>query len=263
MRLRGPERSSILLLGRNTVVIGAVVIIIVGFGLGYFFGYKGGDFLQFEKEADTDSKAKAVVPSEEKKVLDAAPADKPVIPPPIMPPEFPQENKAQKPALAEADRGKEIPKELPAAKEQKADKPDTVEPPLPPQRSKERERAQTEQANAEQPADKAQPAETDAKAKGGKPAKKTAKSKGSQKTSKPSHERLYAVQFGAFPTREGAEQLQGSLKAKGIKAYIVEKSEGDPYFRVRAGAFKSKKEAGSAAVSMQKKTGMQNFVTAK
>lgn len=259
MRLRGPERSSILLLGRNTVVIGAVIIIIVGFGLGYFFGYKGGDFLRSEKDTEISQKDKAAAVLEEKKVLDAAPADKPVIPPPIMPPEFPQENKAQKPALAEADKGKEIPKELPAAKEQKADKPS----PFPPEPPKEKEPAQTEKAVGEQPADKPQPAETDVKAKGGKPAKKTVKSKGSQKTSKPSHERLYAVQFGAFPTMEGAEQLQGSLKAKGIKAYIVDKSEGDPYFRVRAGTFKSKKAAGSAAVSMQKKTGMQNFVAAK
>ena len=260
MRFRSPERSSILLLGRNTVVIGAVVIIIVAFGLGYFFGYKGGDFFQSEKDAEISEKDKAAAILEEKKVLDAASADKPVIPPPIMPPpEFPQENKAQKPALAEADRGKEAPKELPAAKGQKADK----APPFPPEPPKEKEPAQIEKAVGEQPADKPQPAETDAKAKGGKPAKKDVKSKGSQKTSKTSHERLYAVQFGAFPTREGAEQMLGSLKAKGIKAYIVEKSEGDPYFRVRAGAFKTRKEAGSAAVSMQKKTGMQNFVTAK
>lgn len=259
MRFRSPERSSILLLGRNTVVISAVVIIIVAFGLGYFFGYKGVDFLRSEKDTEISQKDKAVAVLEEKKVLDAAPADKPVIPPPIMPPQkSPQENKAQKPSLADADKGKEIVKELPAVKEQKADKP----PAFPPEPPKEKEPVRTEQTGGEQTADKPQPAEADAKDKGGKPAKKTIKSKASQKTSKTSHEK-YAVQFGAFPTREGAEQMLGSLKTKGIKAYIVEKSEGDPYFRVRAGAYKSKKEAGSAAASMQKKTGMQNFVTTK
>ncbi|HCL81377.1 MAG TPA: hypothetical protein DHW81_03845, partial [Nitrospiraceae bacterium] len=246
------------LLGRNTVVIGAVVIIIVAFGLGYFFGYKGGEFLQSEKDAEISGKDKAAAILEEKKVLDAASADKSVIPPPIMPPsEFPQENKAQKPSSAEADKGKEAPKEFPAP------------PPFPPEPPKEKEPVKTEQAGAEQPADKPQPAEADVKAKGVKPAKKDVKSKGSQKISKTSknsknsHERLYAVQFGAFPSKEGAEQLQAALKSKGIKAYIVERSEGDPYFRVRAGAYKTKKEAGSSAVSMQKKTGMQNFVTAK
>lgn len=252
MRLRGPERSSILLLGRNTVVIGAVVIIIVAFGLGYFFGYKGVDFLQSEKDAEISQKDKAAAVLEEKKVLDAASADKPVIPPPIMPtPKFPHENKVQKPSLSEVDKGKEITKELP------------VIPPSLPEPPKEKEPAHTEQASGEQPADKPQPAEASVKTKGAKPAKKTAKSRGSHKTSKSSHERLYAVQFGAFPTMEGAEQLQSALKAKGIKAYIVEKTEGDPYFRVRTGSFKTKREAGAAAVSMQKKTGMQNFVTAK
>ncbi|MBI5213451.1 MAG: SPOR domain-containing protein [Nitrospirae bacterium] len=259
MRLRGPERSSILLLGRNTVVIGAVVIIIVGFGLGYFFGYKGGDFLQSGKEDDRTANEKAAAISDEKKALDAAPADKPVIPPPIMPPEIPQENKAQKPLLTDADKSKEAPKDLPTAKERKADKP----PVFPPEPPKEKEPAQTEQASGEQTADKPQPAEADAKAKSGKSVKKTIKNKGSQKISKPSPGKLYTVQFGAFPSREGAEQLQAALKSKGIKAYIVEKSEGDPYFRVRAGAFKSKKEAGSAAVSMQKKTSIQNFVATK
>jgi preprotein translocase subunit SecG len=64
MRVRGPERSSILLLGRSTVIIGAIVITVLSFGLGYFWGYKESDVSQTEDE----------------------------------PPEFPQETMPQKPS---------------------------------------------------------------------------------------------------------------------------------------------------------------------
>ncbi len=256
MRVRGPERSSILLLGRSTVVIGAIVITLLSFGLGYFWGYKGGDVSQTEKE-ESAAEQKPHIPPEDKKVLEPAAGNTPIAPS-IKPPEFPQEIKPQKPLEQE----KEPPNEQKAV-EDRTDKSQRIE-------IAEGKDAQFENR---QPADKDSPEVKTAGTKTGKQSSKASKKKvlpkasQSTKTAKSqstvSEKRLYAIQFGAFPNKEGAEQLQQSLKAKGIKAYVVSESESDPYFRVRAGSFKNRKDAELQAVKLQKQTGLQNFVTTK
>jgi cell division protein FtsN len=257
MRVRGPERSSILLLGRSTVVIGAVVITLLSFGLGYFWGYKGGDVSQTEKEEST-AEQKTHIPPEDKKVLEPTAGNAPIIAPSVKPPEFPQEIKPQKPLEQE----KEPPKEQKAV-EDRMDKSQQIE-------IAEGKDAQFEN---KQPADKDSPevktAGTETDKQSGKKLKKKVQPKASQSTktakfqSHVSKKRLYAIQVRDFPNKEGAEQLQQSLKAKGIRAYVVSGSESDPYFRVRAGSFKNRKDAELEAEKLQKQTGLQNFVTLK
>ncbi|MEW6739213.1 MAG: SPOR domain-containing protein [Nitrospirota bacterium] len=261
MRVRGPERSSILLLGRSTVIIGAIVITVLSFGLGYFWGYKGSDVSQTEDEVKKDTEQKVIIPPEDKRVLETTsttPKEAPIAPS-IKPPEFPQETTPQKSAEPE----KELPKEQKTA-ESKAGKSHGVE--IAEGRGEQAEKAEKDSSEVKGPEVKA---ETKAKTKENTPAankeKNTAKSAVKKnafpKTSK--SVKLYAIQFGAFPNKEGAEQLRQSLISKGIKAYIVSRTESDPYFRVRVGTYKTKREADLAAVSLQKRTGMQNFVTAK
>lgn len=249
MRLKGPERSSILLLGRSTVIIGAIVITVLSFGLGYFWGHKGSDVSQTEDESS--------VSPEDKRVLgttSTTPKEAPIAPS-IKPPEFPWEATPQKPAEPEKD----LRKEQKAAESKESHEVEIAE-----DKGK-----QTEKDSSEVKGPEAK-AETKAKVKENTPAankeknaaKSTTKKKAVTKASKSSG-RLYTIQFGAFPNKEGAEQLRQNLNSKGIKAYIVSRTESDPYFRVRVGAYKNRREADLAAVSMQKKTGMQNFVTVK
>lgn len=250
MRVRGPERSSILLIGRSTVIIGAVVITVLSFGLGYFWGYKGSDVSQTEDEVKKDTEQKSPISPEDKRVLETTPKEAPIALS-IKPPEFPQETRPQKSPETE----KELPREQKTA-EGKADKSHGVE----------IAEDMAEQIEKAQPAEKASLEAKESEAKRSKPAanaeKSAAKKKAVTKTSKTSG-KLYTIQFGAFPNKEGAEQLRQSLSSKGIKAYIVSRTESDPYFRVRVGTYKSKKDAEKNAVILQKKTEMQNFVTTK
>ncbi len=262
MRLRGPERSSILLLGRSTVIIGAIVITVLSFGIGYFWGYKGSDVSQTEDDVKKDTGQKVTVLPEDKRVLETTPTTPKEAPiaPSIKPPEFPQETTPQKSAGPE----KEVPREQKTA-ESKADKSHGVE--IAEGRG---EQAEKDSSEVKGPEIKAETKDkTKAKTKENTPAvnkeKNTAKSAAKKntfpKTSK--SVKLYAIQFGAFPSKEGAEQLRQNLRSKGIKAYIVSRTKSDSYFRVRVGAYKTKREADLAAVSLQKRTGMQNFVTTK
>lgn len=252
MRLRGPERSSILLLGRSTVIIGVIVITVLSFGLGYFWGYKGSGVSQTEDEVKKDTEQKVSVPSEDKRVLETTPTTPKEAPiaPSIKPPEFPQETTPQKSAEPE----REVPKEQKTA-ERKADKSYGIE--IAEDRGEQKKEMQSaDKASLE--AVRSQESNVKEQTSGAPRTVLNTKRKAPSKSVK-----LYAIQFGAFPNKEGAEQLQQSLRSKGIKAYIVSKTESDPYFRVRVGAYKTRKEADMAAVSLQKRTGMQNFVTTK
>lgn len=57
------ERSSILLPGRTTVVIGAVLITIASFGTGYFFGFRGSSLSEQEELAAKSAKTAETVPT--------------------------------------------------------------------------------------------------------------------------------------------------------------------------------------------------------
>lgn len=256
MRLRGPERSSILLLGRSTVIIGAIVITVLSFGLGYFWGYKGSDVSRTEDVVKKDTEQKVAILPEDKRVLETTPKEAPIAPS-IKPPEFPQETAPQKSAEPEKDLRKDQ-----KTAESQTGKSHEVE--IAEDRGEQSGKDSSEVKGTEIKA------ETEAKTKermsaantGKNAAKSAVKKKALPKTSKSSG-RFYTIQFGAFPSKEGAEHLRQSLNSKGIKAYIVNRTGGDPYFRVRVGAYKSKKDAERNAVILQKKTGMQNFVTTK
>ncbi len=303
MRGRVTERSSILLLGRNTVVIGAVVVTAVSFGLGYFFGYKGTDVAETEKqvrespqetresvkEVKENPKASEDAPAGDKNVLEAGPekqaADAAQSAPPVTKPVQAAAQPAAQPIVPPAPAGT-----------------DTIKPPAPipeiapsnmpgaPAKEEERRVGAGRQATTDS-IDKAQARENGGPAaRGGIKGRKTIRKKTSgrvhpvkkgsskAKARKPAPagesitkdvqpagngRRLYTVQMGAFPTKEGAEQLQQALKAKGYKPYVVDAGSGGAYFRVRVGSFNTKKNAEHSAAALSKQTGLQNFVTIK
>ncbi len=262
MRGVGTERSSILLLSRNTVLIGALLITVASFGIGYFFGFRGSGPAEQEKQPVESPKTSDAFPPEEKRVIELPVKDvtgKPAAtaqPAPADQPERAAEASAQKPAEAPATQAKgEIPKSQDTT--EKSKKPGT-----------QKNEAVTAAVAANQVQDNAsvksaqptQPAQAgSAASKSGRHTGEKAKKKA--KKAVPSG-KLYTVQVGAFPSKEGADQLYKDLKAKNYNPYIVNANGSNDYFKVRVGSFKDKKAAEKSAAALSKKTGLQNFVTA-
>ena len=278
MRGRVTERSSILLLNRNTVVIGAVLVTLISFGLGYFFGFKGTDTTESEKPAkETAKQEEPAAPTGEKKVLDdapaAAPASAPVAPAnpanpgstpvsaPIVPPapakagaikppdpipevasskpQGPAPDKGRRKASGDQDRATKEQAKGQArdrTKEPVGDQADdlagNLDNPAP-------DAAVKEAPRVKKPAKKHLAAGRRAKPRAKKAAGvRRAAPEGAKKSAvrkTESAKKLYTIQMGAFPTKEGSEQLMQSLKAKGYKPYIVDAGGGDTYYRVRVG----------------------------
>ncbi len=256
MRGGATERSSILLLSRNTVLIGALLITVASFGIGYFFGFRGSGPPEQGKQPVESAKTSDVFPPEEKRVI-----------------ELPVKDVAGKPAAAQPEQAAEAsaqkPSEQPAAqaKDEIPKSQDTTEKSKKPEPQKNEVRTAAVAANqvqdnaavkSAQPAQQAARAESVASKSGrhtGEKAKKKAKN------AVPSG-KLYTVQVGAFPSKEGADQLYQNLKAKNYNPYIVNANGSNDYFKVRVGSFKHKKAAEKSAAALSKKTGLQNFVTA-
>jgi len=262
MRGGTTERSSILLLSRNTVLIGALLITIASFGIGYFLGFRGSGPTEQEKQAVESAKTGDILPPEEKRVIelpakDAASKPASVQPAPANQPEQAAGASSQKPAEAPATQAKgEIPKSQETT--EKSKKPE-------PQKSEVRTAAvaanqvqDNTSAQSAQPASAGQPAQAGA-SKSGRHSGEKAKKKARNAVSSG---KLYTVQVGAFPSKEGADQLYQNLKAKNYNPYIVNASGSSDYFKVRVGSFKDKKAAEKSAAALSKKTGLQNFVTA-
>lgn len=264
MRGRVTDKSSILLLGRNTVIIGAIVITVMSLGIGYFLGYKGGNFGLTEKQDQNSAETKLPLPAEEKRVLETPPGDRPVLPSPSKQPVSPTENDAQKTA-----EQAQIPQDKEDTKSKKILEPSTKAVVPEPAVKGKKEKADSGESAQPEKKENVAAAKTDKKAARDKTtAQNSAKGEPKTKVRKDDSKsepgaKAYTVQVGAFPSSEGASQLQQSLKAKGIKAYIANRAEGDPYYRVRIGTYKNKKEAERTAIALQKRTGLPNFVTIK
>ncbi len=261
MRGGAAERSSILLLSRNTVLIGALLITVASFGIGYFLGFRGGGSPAQEKQPAESAKTSDVFPPEEKRVID-----------------LPVKDVAGKPATAKtaaanqpeqaAEASARTPDEAPAAqaKDEIPKGQDTAEKTRKPGLQKNEVRTAAVAANPVQdnasvksspPAQAGQAASTAPKSGRHTGAKAKKKAKNSVPSGK-----LYTVQVGAFPSRDGADQLYQKLKAKSYNPYIVDAGGSNDYFKVRVGSFKDKKAAEKSAAELSKKTGLQNFVTA-
>ena len=253
------ERSSILLLSRNTVLIGALLITIASFGIGYFFGFRVSGPSDQEKQPVESAKTGDVLPPEEKRVIELPVKDaagKPAAAqsaPANQPDQSAAEASAQKPTEAPATQAKtEIPKSQNTA--EKSKKPE-------PQKNEVRTAAvaatQVQDNGAVQSVQPAQAGRADSKGgrHTGAKAKKKARNSGTSG-------KLYTVQVGAFPSKEGADQLYQNLKAKNYNPYIVNANGSNDYFKVRVGSFKDKKAAEKSAAALSKKTGLQNFITA-
>ncbi|MBI3592368.1 MAG: SPOR domain-containing protein [Nitrospirae bacterium] len=243
------------------MVIGAVVITIASFGLGYFFGYKGGDTSETEKQAVDSTKARETASSEDKRVIESSVAKeiqgKPVVAQaPVKQPQFAPEIPSPKLPEPGADKQPAKAQKAPEARE-RADKVQSPEP----VRNEGKDSTGSVKADAESPVDTAHsPKVNTAKTGDGKHVKGKIKKRYEHGvTSK----KVYTVQIGAFPNKSGAEQLYQSLKAKGYNPYIVDAGQNDTYFRVRVGTFKNKKDAERSALALSKQTGLQNFVTHK
>lgn len=262
MRGGATERSSILLLSRNTVVIGALLITVASFGIGYFFGFRGVGLTGQDKQPVESAKTGEILPSEDKRVIELPVKDVAGQPAgaqsaPSNQPEQAAEASAQKPAEASATR----------AKGETQKKQETNEKTKKPEPQKNEVRTAAVAANqvvdngsvkSAPPAPAVQPAQAGA-SKAGRQTGEKAKKKA--KKSAPSG-RLYTVQVGAFPSKEGADQLYQNLKAKHLNPYIVGANGSNDYFKVRIGTFKNKKAAEKSSAELLKKTGLQNFVTA-
>ncbi len=274
------ERSSILLLGRNTVVIGAFLITIASFGIGYFFGFRGSGSSDQDKQVVQSPKTPEGLPLDENRIIDLPLKDVAKKPtsaqsPPAKLSEPVKEASAQNAPEQAAEQGTEKATEKTTEKTKpKSQSQVESEPPAGQKTSKgpnsKLHKSETSivstaanQAAADASVQSDQPASAgqsgSASAKTGRHAGAKAKKKAKTIVSpvKP-----YSVQMGAFPNKEGAEQLFQSLKANGYKPYIVNASGSNTYFKVRIGNFKNKKAAEKSAAELLKKTGLQNFVTA-
>lgn len=257
MRIKGSERSSILLLSRNTVVIGIVIIAVTGFGLGYFLGYRGGGV----SKEDIAAREREMLPPENRRVLEPpgsdkiAVEDKPVI---MLPPiSLPSGDSVPGETLVVPSPDREL---LPKYKDVEKDETLTVES----EKKLKPKAAINESIKKDKTSDK-----TSGKTSGkisdraisGRD-KRDPKARTATPADKASPQRLYAIQIGAFPSREGAERLQRILKTKGVESYIVNATR-DRYFRVKTGSFKNRRDAERNAAILEKKTGMKNFVTTR
>src|SRR5208283_4405178 len=110
------ERSSILLLSRNTVLIGALLIVVASFGLGYFFGFRGSGSPEQDKQPVESARTSGVFPPEDKRVIELPVKDAAGRPATAQPEQANQheqsaEASAQKPTEAPSTQPKdEIPK---------------------------------------------------------------------------------------------------------------------------------------------------------
>lgn len=260
------ERSSILLIGRNTVVIGAILITVASFGIGYFFGFRGSGVSEHEKPVVQTAKTAETLPLEEKQVID-----------------LPVKDLAGKAVSSQAAPAKEAEPDAESADDKQAqpadggEKPKAVSEAEPSgnlktvsdqnKKTKKNENKTVapaaNQVQADASVQPARPAEADKAESVAPKTGKHAAGKAKKKTKgNVAGGKLYAVQIGAFPNKEGAEQLFENLKASGYSPYIINASEDNAYFKVRVGTFKSKKDAEKNAAELLKKTGLQNFVTA-
>ncbi|MBI5469382.1 MAG: SPOR domain-containing protein [Deltaproteobacteria bacterium] len=91
------------------------------------------------------------------------------------------------------------------------------------------------------------------------PAKADAKKIEKKTLSKP-----WALNLASFPDMRSAQALAGKLKKAGYDAYITDfTKKGVKWHRVRVGFYSTKKEALSAAKTMEKKFGIRNPWTVK
>lgn len=275
MRAKFTEKSSILLLGRSTVIIGAVVITAVSFILGYFLGYKGGDLSPAGKQVAGLVKDRETAKADEKKVLEAPP-----IRPPVSAPEKPPESSQDLPIVVppQVGKGEAVRVPAPSRSGEEAVTPAELEEEARKAREnssepkKKRGKAPVIAGNdsevkepvAKEPDDQvAKSRKSSAKAPAGG-AKAAGRAKEAvKKQAQAAHQKLYAVQVGAFPNKEGAENQVQKLKSLGFSSYIVDASGDDMYFRVRVGSYKDKREAEKSSAALSKQTGLQNFVTLK
>lgn len=73
----------------------------------------------------------------------------------------------------------------------------------------------------------------------------------------------YTIQYGAFTEKANAEQLQRELLTMRIQAYIFNKGEDDPYYRVRSGRFIDRKSANEVAGQVKVKMKLSYFIATR
>ncbi|MCX8069856.1 MAG: SPOR domain-containing protein [Thermodesulfovibrionales bacterium] len=242
MRLKEQGKNSILLLNRSSVIGGAILLVLISLGLGYFIGFKTGHSTVADLEQVVEPPKKIV---EEKRVLETPPKKEIQPAPPLPPPSVALDNtdKTVRP------EDKKVEKEPPPIEIKKDDTQERSFNKQVGTQKVEKEEIQVTKKTDGKAEEKPQPLPTASEKKSVKNTKQQGK--------------IYTIQFGAFPNIQGAEELQKNLKAKGISAYIVDKGKDGVYYRVRTGSYESKKDADKQVVLLEKKTGLKGFVTTK
>lgn len=243
MRLKDQSRNSILLLNRSSVIGGAILLVLISLGLGYFIGFKTGHSGVADLEQVTEPPKKTI---EEKRVIETPPKTESQ-PAPLPPPSSVSVLENNEKSAKTED--KKVEKEHPPIEIKKDDTQDRSFNKQIGQQKAEKEDIPSDRKSINKVEEKPQklPIETEKK-----PTKNT-KTQG----------KFYTIQFGAFPSIQGAEELQKNLKAKGVSTYIVDKGKDGLYYRVRTGSFENKKEADKQVALLEKKTGLKGFVTIK
>jgi len=295
MKHKAIEKTSIILVSKSTAILGSVVIAFVSIIAGYLIGVSSVDVDQTPKKQET--KKSDTVPADDKRVLEPTTAN--ATPPaaaqqqsqPIKPIIMPKE-----PAFVAVPQAAQQPVQ-PQMQKQPQPQPQQIQPqqqvqPMPQQQPQHMQPAPQKQMQQSEafPAKKQQsdrsllkstqndmkmplirgdavaPAPTVKTLPKPAPAKKTvqANTDNRKQAIKKSHAASaagkYTIQFGAFPSKDGAENLKKRLSSKNINAYILNKKDPNDYYRVRSGSYPTKEAAAKAAAALKAKTGIDNFV---
>ncbi|MCE5312494.1 MAG: SPOR domain-containing protein [Nitrospiraceae bacterium] len=293
MKPKAIEKTSIILLSKSTAVLGSIVIAFVSMVAGYLFGVSSVNVDQSAKPQET-KKPETALPADEKRVLEPSTANatppvaaaqqqmtspqpiKPIIPP-KEPAFVPVPQAAQQPVQPQTQK-QPLPQPQQIQPQQQMQSVPQQQPhqyneaaPAKKQQS-ERSLLKGTQNDMKMPLVRGEAAPAAPAVQMQQPAQQQKKAAMQAGTAKPVHAPKkhvsaasaaagkYTVQFGAFPTKEGAENLKKRLSSKNIKAYILNRKDPNDYFRVRSGSYPTKDAAQKAATSLKASTGVDNFV---
>ncbi|MBN2653845.1 MAG: SPOR domain-containing protein [Nitrospirae bacterium] len=279
MKSKAIEKTSIILLSKSTAVLASVAIAVISMVVGYLMGISslGSDH---HDESISQKKSEVIVP-DEKRVLEPAsanatqpspitdpkPASTDSIKPVIAPkePVFMPVPQAGQPPVYNESRTQQ--NSSPVQSVQKPAFQQPVQKPAPEpltRQAPERSLLKNTQQDMKMPlirGDVEQQAQTTA------PVVQQQKNKSSKpRTSvKPKQysapKGIYTIQFGAFPSKVGADNLKRKLAAKNINAYVLNRRNSSDYYRVHSGSYTTWSSASKAAAGLKAKTGIDNFIT--
>ncbi|HMK44714.1 MAG TPA: SPOR domain-containing protein [Dissulfurispiraceae bacterium] len=218
------RRPSLVIVSRMTFALIVLGVALFSFAVGYLVAYQLAAPVIGERVAINSGDIRPALPPEEKRVLDAPPAQAPLQA--VQPPQATEPVKPAEPSVP-------------------------VQPAVP-----EKEKPSVPQPEPKQP--EAKPAPEKAVDAGGK--KQRAKEMDADTTKKATDRQHYIVELGSFSDPARADVFKADLVKKGVKAYVVPKTDKNPYTRVRSGKFSNLADAKKHAEKIKDKTGVSGRV---